>query len=235
MASRSKARRSTPLGSSAERRELILSKASELFAAKGIAATTVREIADEVGVLSGSLYHHFESKDAIVDEILNRYLAAICDRYDTMLADGLNPAERLYQLILASLQVAEDQPHASIVYQNEVNYLHQQKSIDMVRKRTNKIQNAWLAVIESGVKEGVFRNDVSPQVFLRLVRDAVWLAFRWHRSDRAFRADKLADDVARVFLGGMLTVDGATDLSFRQLAPATPVAPKRSRAAVKKA
>ena len=45
-----------------------------MFARKGIGATTVREIADAVGVLSGSLYHHFESKDTIVDEILNRYV-----------------------------------------------------------------------------------------------------------------------------------------------------------------
>ena len=54
-----------------DRRQAILACAAELFATRGVAATTVRQIADEVGILSGSLYHHFESKEAIVDEIIS--------------------------------------------------------------------------------------------------------------------------------------------------------------------
>ncbi len=55
---------------SARRRE-ILDAAADLFARKGVAATTIREIADRVGVVSGALYHHFPSKLAIVDELVS--------------------------------------------------------------------------------------------------------------------------------------------------------------------
>ena len=71
-----------------DRRGVILASAAELFARKGVSATTVREIADAVGILSGSLYHHFESKDAIVAEILAGYLRDIQDRYATVLEAG---------------------------------------------------------------------------------------------------------------------------------------------------
>ncbi len=49
-----------------ERRDEILAIAAQLFAERGFAATTVREIADAAGILSGSLYHHFDSKASMV-------------------------------------------------------------------------------------------------------------------------------------------------------------------------
>ena len=54
-----------------ERRARMVALAGELFAQKGYRATTVREIADAAGILSGSLYHHFDSKESIGDEILS--------------------------------------------------------------------------------------------------------------------------------------------------------------------
>jgi TetR/AcrR family transcriptional regulator, cholesterol catabolism regulator len=48
------------------RREEVLRHAGDLFAAKSIAGTTVRDIGDAADMLPGSLYHHFRSKDAIV-------------------------------------------------------------------------------------------------------------------------------------------------------------------------
>jgi TetR/AcrR family transcriptional regulator, cholesterol catabolism regulator len=56
------------------RRNEILAGAAELFARNGIAATTVRDVGDAVGMLSGSLYHYFTSKEEIVDTIISSYL-----------------------------------------------------------------------------------------------------------------------------------------------------------------
>ena len=68
-----------------DRREVILREAAELFARQGVAATTVREIADAAGILSGSLYHHFASKDDIVDAVLSTFLTDLRKRYDEVL------------------------------------------------------------------------------------------------------------------------------------------------------
>ena len=51
------------------RRDELLEIAAGLFADRGVRATTVRDIADAAGILSGSLYHHFDSKESMVDEI----------------------------------------------------------------------------------------------------------------------------------------------------------------------
>ena len=53
-----------------------------LFAEKGFKNTTVRDIADAAGILSGSLYHHFDSKEAMVDELLDSFQTALWEEYD---------------------------------------------------------------------------------------------------------------------------------------------------------
>jgi TetR/AcrR family transcriptional regulator, cholesterol catabolism regulator len=185
-----------------DRRGLILTSAAEMFARKGIGATTVREIADAVGVLSGSLYHHFESKDAIVEEILARYLDAIQASYARVLASGKSPAECLHDLVLTSLQVASEQQDATAIYQSELNYLREQDRFKKVLAGAASVQQTWLQVIEQGVADGSFRDDIPARTFYRLIRDAVWLSVRWHRPEARYSISQLAEDITSVFLNG---------------------------------
>jgi AcrR family transcriptional regulator len=190
-----------------DRRALILSRAAELFARKSIATTTVREIADAVGVLSGSLYHHFESKDAIAAEILTSYLDLINTRYADVLSGETTPAQSLHDLVLVSLQIAEEQPHATAIYQNELNHLRAEPGLADVQKAAGRVQRTWLRVIEAGVGDGSFRADVPARVFYRLIRDAVWLSVRWHRTNGKYSTRQLAEDVTSVFLRGYATAE----------------------------
>lgn len=185
-----------------DRRGVILASAAELFARRGIGATTVREIADAVGILSGSLYHHFDSKDAIVAEILTGYLRAIQDRYASVLASGKGPAQSLHDLVLTSLEVASEQPQATAIYQNELHYLRERERFADVLTGAAAIQSTWLLVIEKGVADGSFRADVAPRVFYRLIRDAVWLSVRWHHPGGDYSTAQLAEDITAIFLDG---------------------------------
>ena len=69
--------------------------AGELFAQKGYRATTVREIADAAGILSGSLYHHFDSKESIGDEILSGFINDVLADYRAAVASGGSPRDVL--------------------------------------------------------------------------------------------------------------------------------------------
>ena len=70
------------------RREQLLAIAAGLFAEKGFKNTTVRDIADASGILSGSLYHHFDSKESMVDEILSSFQEELFGAYDEILASS---------------------------------------------------------------------------------------------------------------------------------------------------
>ena len=60
----------TPLAARNRRRDEILRAAAGLFASDGYASTSMREVAAASGILPGSLYHHFESKEAIAVELV---------------------------------------------------------------------------------------------------------------------------------------------------------------------
>lgn len=188
-----------------DRRERILTTAAALFARKGVAAATVREIAHEVGILSGSLYHHFESKEAMVDEILSSYLDDLCARYQEVLAHDTDPRGRLHDLVLVSLEAFEAHPHATEIYQNDANYLRQFDRFAHLTKYGREMQNTWLEVINRGIAQGAFRTDLNPKVFYRLIRDALWMSVRWFRSTHDFPVSRLADICTSLFLDGLAT------------------------------
>jgi TetR/AcrR family transcriptional regulator, cholesterol catabolism regulator len=186
-----------------DRRERILLSAATLFARRGVAATTVREIADEVGILSGSLYHHFESKEAIVDEVISSYLEDLRSRYKQVLARDLDPRTRLHDLVVASLEVAEAHPHATEIYQNDVNYLSRIERFSYLKGAGKEVQNSWLEVINAGISQKVFRDDLDPKILYRLMRDSVWLSVRWFKPTRDYPISRLAEDCTSLFIDGL--------------------------------
>lgn len=190
------------MAESFDRRDLILSSAAEMFARKGIKSTTVREIGDAVGVLSGSLYHYFDAKDTIVQEILKGFLETIRVRYAEVLAQGAEPADALRALVVVSLRIASEQPDATAIYQGEQQYLRERPRFKEIHDAVADVQGIWLGVIERGVADGSFRDDIPPQVFHRLIRDAVWLSGRWYSAGGEFSADQLAAAITSIFLDG---------------------------------
>jgi AcrR family transcriptional regulator len=187
-----------------DRRERILASAAQLFAQKGVAATTVRQIADEVGILSGSLYHHFESKEAIVDEILSSYLEDLRARYQRAGPRDGDPRARLRHLVLTSLQVVEAHPFATEIYQNDANYLRLSERFGYLRNAAREVQNVWVDVINAGIDQGVFRSDLDPKMLYRLFRDALWLSVRWFRPTRDYPFTRLAEECSSIFLDGLV-------------------------------
>ena len=84
------------------RRAEILETAASLIASSGL-RTSLQEIADAAGILPGSLYHHFESKEAILVELIRRYqadLARIGQDAQAKLdePDSRPPAEKITEL-----------------------------------------------------------------------------------------------------------------------------------------
>lgn len=200
------------------RRDVILDKAAQLFATKGVAATTVREIADSVGLLSGSLYHHFESKDAIVDELLRSYLDDLSSRYSTVSREELDPRARIERLIHVSMEVVEAHPYATEIYQNDFNLLRDQERFSYLRSSAASTRKIWLDALNSGLESGAFRADIDPQTLYRIIRDVVWLSVRWRQPGNQTRV-KLAEQCASVLLDG---------IAIKQARKAVPA--RRSRA-----
>lgn len=182
-----------------DRREIILDKAAELFARKGIAATTVRDIGEAAGILSGSIYHHFDSKDTIIDAIVSSYFDDLVTAYDAVVASDDDATEKLRALVRISLRTTETHPHASEIYQRDRNYLRDTPRFGYAKSAVASMRRAWLAVLEGGVAEGAFRDDIATKVLYPIIRDGLWRTVEWFRPTAAYGTERLADDCFAFF------------------------------------
>ena len=93
------------------RRREILDVAAALFAARGYAATSMRDIGNRVGLLGGSLYHHIRSKESLFVEIHDLALDAAALRIRAAIAPYTEPWDRLEAACVELLEVQLN-PHS---------------------------------------------------------------------------------------------------------------------------
>ncbi len=184
------------------RRAELLDIAADLFASRGVRATTVRDIADAAGILSGSLYHHFDSKESMVDEILRAFLDDLFDRYRKIVASGLPSRETLAALVTTSYE-AIDRSHAAVaIYQGEAKHLEGDR-FAYIGELNTEFRDLWVGVIERGVADGSFRPDVDVELVFRFLRDTVWVAVRWYRPGGPLTAEEVGRQYLSIVLGGI--------------------------------
>ncbi|WP_019544475.1 TetR/AcrR family transcriptional regulator [Streptomyces sulphureus] len=190
--------------SGSARRGELLEIAAGMFATRGYAETTVRDIADEAGILSGSLYHHFSSKEAMLDEILRDFLVNLLDRFTAIEKQAGEPREALEELVNASFDAIATAPHAVALYQNQVGPLSKQPGFEYVGESSRKIEAVWVRVLGAGQKSGAFRNDIDVKLAYRFIRDTVWSSVRWYRPRGKYKVDAVAKQYLRMLQGGLL-------------------------------
>lgn len=188
------------------RSEVIKAEAALLFATNGVTETTVRDIGQAAGVYSGSLYHHFPSKDAILGAILMEFVGDVQERFEAVAARAETPESVVRGLIHETLRVIDEHPYATAIYQNDQRYLRDQGLLAPVNDASRSIRSVWMAAISAGVADGSFRDDVPPQVFYRSLRDALWATMHWPVR-RDYDVDGFAELLATLFLDGFLARD----------------------------
>lgn len=185
------------------RRGEILAIAAELFAERGFGATTVREIADAAGILSGSLYHHFDSKESMVDELVHGLLDRLTAAYRRIVASGDDPEQMLRALVREAFTAIATERATVAVMVNEWNLFVTFPRFAYLRDVEEESELIWAGVLERGAESGAFRAELDPRMLYRMMRDAIWVSVRWYRPDGPDRPERLADAYLDVLLRGL--------------------------------
>lgn len=185
------------------RREELLQVATQVFARTGFAASTVREIGEEAGILSGSLYHHFESKDAMLEEILRPFTVKLVEAYSAIAASPMRAADQMRQLIKTAYGVVADEANVVTILQNEAAFLWSQERYRFIVESDRHIRASWIEVIERGQADGDFRADLEPRLVYRALMGSTLAAVRWFHPHGPHDVDRLADHQTRLFLDGL--------------------------------
>jgi AcrR family transcriptional regulator len=189
-----------PAGS---RRDELLRIAAGLFAEKGFKNTTVRDIADAAGILSGSLYHHFDSKESMVDEILSTFQEELFARYDEVLASDVDARAKIDRAVRLSFEAIDRHHFEVAIFQNEADYLGTFDRFGYLAERNAQSREVWMRLLTEGVSTGVLRKDLDVELVYRFIRDTVWVAVRWYRPGGELSHETVADQYLSILLDGI--------------------------------
>jgi AcrR family transcriptional regulator len=186
-----------------ERRAALIELAGDMFADRGFQATTVRDIAQAAGMLSGSLYHHFDSKESIMDELLRAYIDELLPEYRRIVQEGGPAREVLSQLVTAAFASFERHRPAILVWQSEGMHLRELPRFAYVQQAEAETELLWTKVIRRGIRSGEFRRGLDVKLVYRFIRDVVWVAARWYRPEGRLAIQQVAAQYLSIVMDGI--------------------------------
>ena len=190
------------------RRDELLQLAATMFAERGLKATTVRDIADSAGILSGSLYHHFTSKEQMVEEVLTDFLDWLFGRYREILDAETDSLARVKGLFMASFEAIEHRHAQVVIYQDEAKRLSALPQFGFVDERNVEQRRMWVDILKQGVADGHFREDLDVDLVYRFIRDTTWVSVRWYQPGGPLTAEQVGTQYLAIVLGGITTSEG---------------------------
>ncbi len=148
------------------RRDEILRTAAELFASDGYTNTSMREVAAASGILAGSLYHHFESKEAIAVELVEAYhadLVRVVREFGSVPVDPL-PALRAYAQAIAAVSFRHPAALQISVFDAPTTASSSLKTV--VHAEPASVDRLWRTLISAAAAAGAIKDGVD----LRILR-----------------------------------------------------------------
>ena len=180
-------------------RQRILLVAARLFRERGYHATTIRAISEPVGMLSGSLFHHFRSKHQILLEVMREAAVQMCEKAESALATTNAPLDRLRALIRVQLQCLTGADTHDF-YAVMIGEWREIPDTDRHELTTLRLQykSLWQTVTKECADAGLLRRD--PRLTRLILHGAINWAAMWFRPSGAQNVDGLVDTLVDLVL-----------------------------------
>jgi AcrR family transcriptional regulator len=179
----------------------VLRAAAHIFRTQGYERSTVRDLAKVVGIQSGSLFHHFKTKEDILCAVMEEAILYNTARMQEAVDQGGTPAERLRGLVRAELESingSTGDAMAVLVYEWGALSKANQERFLILRAHYEQL---WLDVLKAAREQGLFSHD--PFIWRRLIGGAISWTVTWYRASGPVTLDQLADMVLDMALSGV--------------------------------
>jgi AcrR family transcriptional regulator len=215
-------------------REVIADVAVKLFGEHGYTGTTMRDIAEAVGVLPGSLYAHIDSKETLLLEIVKDGIARFLAIEQSLEGSTESPESRLRNAIRAHVDVVAEDPQRSLVVFHQWRFLSEPNRASAVAMR-RRYANAYVKIVEDGKAAGVFSPRLDTHIAVFGVLGALNWIPEWYSDKGASSPAEIAESMAEALIFGLR--DGPAWVELSKDTEALPMArtpTARKRAALNK-
>jgi TetR/AcrR family transcriptional regulator, cholesterol catabolism regulator len=185
-------------------RQEILRTAARLFQQRGYDATSMNDVAAALKLSKGGLYHHFQSKDEILFEIMNHAMEITEKRVLAPVRGIADPEERLRSLIRRHIEVVLSPRDREITVM-----LHENHPLPpALRKRINARKKDYVHFVEGLVAEvhraRHARNNISPRAAAFALLGMINWVYQWYKPEGELQASNLIPQFTDLFFGGIL-------------------------------
>lgn len=185
----------------AKQREIIQA-AARVFKARGYHAATVQDIADEVGILKGSLYHHFQSKEELLYLVVKEPITRLYRTVEQVAARAAPAGEKVRRIVEAHVGAFEDHYPHLFVYLREMESLRRRLK-GKITEDPKHYERLWQQVLEAGIKSGEFRADLDVKIVsYGLLGMLNWL-YKWYKPRGRLTAREVGRQLSALMLGGL--------------------------------
>lgn len=198
----------------------IIAEATRLFAERGFAGTSLKDIAEATGLTRPALYHYVRSKDDILAKLVTELAELPAQALAEVSAEqGLGAPERLRKMARAvALLQAGGPAKFQLLIRSEAEL--PPELVTRYAESRRQVLKEFVGVIESGTASGAFR-AVDPRVAaLSILGQCNWVAW-WHHDGTPEENERVADDIADLAVASVLAADaggGEGDPRRRSLA-----------------
>ncbi|MBL7740899.1 MAG: TetR family transcriptional regulator [Chitinophagaceae bacterium] len=185
----------------ASKKELIVQKAACMFREKGFPATSMRDLAESVGIEAASLYNHIQSKSEILQEIIFRISDDCYNHINELEKDGMSNLQKVEAITRFHIQMMLTRFEEYHVMINEWIHLEAQPLADFITQRRNYVQR-----LESFISEGIAAKEIKPilpYVAVLTILSAVRGLEFWHRSQKTYTPEELEENMVAYLIGGL--------------------------------
>ena len=183
-------------------REAITNAAVRLFGAKGYNGTTMRDIAQEIGILAGSLYAHIDSKESLLADIVRSGIEPYIEILQGL--EGLNqtPSEKLRAYIVNHVKVVAENPERTFVVFHEWRFLKEPERMMAVTMRRRYAQG-FTQIVRDGIACGEFSSELVEHVAVFSIIGALNWIPEWYSPDGPSSPEAIGNQLADTLIGGL--------------------------------
>jgi TetR/AcrR family transcriptional regulator, cholesterol catabolism regulator len=189
-------------------RQEILRTAARLFQQRGYDATSMNDVAAALKLSKGGLYHHFQSKDEILFEIMNHAMEITQERVLAPVRIIADPEDRLRALIRLHIEVVLSPRDREITVM-----LHENHPLPpALHKRINSRKKEYIHFVESLIAEVQMKAQrtrqakfaVSPRAAAFALLGMINWIYQWYKPEGELQANNLAPQFTELVFGGIL-------------------------------
>lgn len=166
-------------GALADRRAQILEASARLFAEYGFETTSVRQIADEVNILAGSLYHHFSNKDEILHEIIREPVAQVMRDLIRVSQLPVDAEHRLVTYAILRFRREVENWNAHAILQHDTKFLRRREDFSYVADSGNFGSQVIRTILNDGMDSGLFHPGIDIYMIIATISRLLNSASGW--------------------------------------------------------